>query len=126
MVIYCCECKSDVKARLTDGVEIYRHRPDLHHMPFWKCDACKNYVACHYKTAQRTAPLGCIPNRDIKIARMHIHAILDPLWAGNRKQRGRLYAKISEQLGYQYHTAEIKCLEEARKVYLIVKKLAEN
>jgi hypothetical protein len=59
--IYCCGCKSEVQVRLTDGSEIYPHSPDLHHIPFWKCDACKNYVGCHWKTKDRTRPLGNIP-----------------------------------------------------------------
>ena len=39
--------------------------------------------------------------------------------------RGKLYAIIARELGCeQYHTAEIKTIEEARKVYAIVKGIA--
>ena len=39
--------------------------------------------------------------------------------------RGKLYAKIADAIGCdQYHTAEIKTVEDARKVYAIVKELA--
>lgn len=73
MVIYCCNCGTDVEARLTDGSEVYPHRPDLHNLPFWKHDACGGVVGCHHKTKNRTAPLGCIPSREIKELRKQIH-----------------------------------------------------
>ena len=124
MEIYCCQCKSDVEARLTNGAEVYPHRSDLAALPFWKCDDCGNYVGCHHKTSKPTRPLGNIPNREIRNARQHIHRILDPLWKSGRMRRGAVYAKISDAIGYQYHTAEIRSLEDARRVYAEVKKIA--
>lgn len=123
--LYCCGCQKDVDARLTDGREVYPHRDDLHSLPFWKCDGCGNYVGCHHKTKDRTRPLGNIPTKELKNARQHIHRILDPIWKQGRMPRGKLYAKIARELGYaEYHTAEIKTVDEARKVYAIVKGLA--
>ena len=122
--IYCCGCQGEIQARLTDGSEIYPHRPDLHTLPFWKCDSCKSYVGCHHKTEQRTKPLGNIPTAELRKARSHIHAILDPLWKSKRMKRGVIYNIIAEKIGYQYHTAEIKTIEEAREIYKIVKEIA--
>lgn len=122
--IFCCGCQKDVPARLTDGVEIYPHRPDLAELPFWRCDACGNFVGCHHKTKDRTRPLGVISTPEIKNARQHIHRILDPLWKSKRWNRGALYAEIGKRLGYEYHTAEIKSVEEAREIYKIVKELS--
>ncbi len=117
-LIYCCGCSSDVNARLTDGAEIYPHRRDLASLPFWKCDACGNFVGCHHKTKQRTAPLGCIPTSEIKEARSHIHRILDPLWKSGRFKRRELYSKIANSLGIkEYHTAELRSVEQARAAY---------
>ena len=121
-MIYCCACKTDVDARLTDGKEIYPHRVDLALLPFWKCDACGNYVGCHHKTPNRTKPLGNIPTAEIKNARKYIHAILDPIWQPYGKtMRRKVYAAISDKIGHQYHTAEIRTIEEAREIYRIVK-----
>lgn len=120
MKIFCVDCKSDIEARLTDGSEIYPNRKDLYSLPFWKCDACNNYVGCHHKTNNSTKPLGNIPTKELRNARQHIHKILDPLWNGECKSRGYIYRKIAEILSYQYHTAEIPSIEEARKVYRIV------
>lgn len=117
MKLYCCGCKKEVLPRLTDGKEIYPHRKDLHYLPFWKCDTCQNFVGCHYKTKDRTNPLGCIPTSEIKKARIHIHAILDPLWKTGKIKRGNLYKILSDKLGYEYHTANITDIEEARKIY---------
>ena len=123
-IIYCCGCGTDVTARLTDGRETYRHRPDLRSLPFWKCDACGNFVGCHHKTSDRTRPLGVIPTAEIKTARSHIHRVLDPLWQGKKIDRKALYRQIADRIGIaEYHTAEIRSVEQAREVYRVVKEI---
>lgn len=126
MEIYCCGCEEKVDARLTDGAEIYPHRLDLYNLPFWKCDRCGNYVGCHHKMKKKTMPLGCIPTMEIKNARKEIHKILDPLWKSGRIDRKTLYAAITEHLGWTYHTAKIRSIDEARKVYRFVRQYAEH
>lgn len=126
MKIYCCGCQKEVEARLTSGAEIYPHREDLHKLPFWKCDTCKNYVGCHHKTINRSKPLGNIPSKEIKNARQHIHKLIDPLWKNYEepyRARAWIYRWLSSKIGKQYHTAEIKTIEEARRVYLLAKKI---
>jgi hypothetical protein len=49
-------------------------------------------------------------------ARKHIHAILDPIWKSGKRNRRELYGKLSSRLGYEYHTGEIKDIDEARKI----------
>lgn len=122
--IYCCACGGKIQARLTDGREVYPHRPDLADLPFWRCDTCGNYVGCHHKTKNRTNPLGNIPSPEIRNARKHIHAILDPLWQSGRFKRGFIYAKLTEHMGFEYHTAHLRTLDEARKAYSFIKGLA--
>jgi hypothetical protein len=124
MRIYCCACNRDIEARLTDGAEVYPHRKDLAGLPFWKCDACGNYVGCHHKTKNRTQPLGVIATPEIKKARQHIHAVLDQIWKSGKMKRASLYKRISDEIGGQYHTANIRTIEEARKVYAIVRRYA--
>ena len=119
--IHCCSCSIRVDARLTNGVEIYPHRTDLHGLPFWRCDACSNYVGCHHKTANRTNPLGNIPTPAIRKARKHIHAILDPIWKSGVISRNELYQRISDHMGFGYHTAQLRTIEECRQVYSFVK-----
>ena len=121
MNIYCCDCGKTVNARLTDGKEIYNHRPDLYSLPFWICDTCHNYVGCHHKTKNRTQPLGIIPNKQLRAARQKIHAVLDPLWKDGLIDRKKLYKAISDDLGWKYHTANIRSLEEVDKVLAIAK-----
>jgi len=126
-MIYCCKCEKKVEARLTDGSEIYPHRLDLWEIPFWKCDTCANYVGCHHKTTNPTNPLGNIPTPEIRKARSHIHALIDPLWKSGRFHRRNVYAMIAEKLGIKsYHTANIKSVEEAREVYRIAQDIINN
>lgn len=117
MQIYCCECQTEVAARLTDGQEIYPHRPDLYEIPFWICDVCRNYVGCHHKTRDRTRPLGVLPNAALRDARKHLHQMVDPLWQSGAMARHAVYAELSTVLGRPFHSAELRTLEEARTVY---------
>lgn len=119
--IYCVACNGKVEARLTTGEEVYAHRPDLHSMSFWKCDDCGNFVGCHKHT---TNPLGCIPTPELKKARMQIHAVLDPIWKARKMSRNRVYGHLSNKLGREYHTAQIRSLNEAERVLSWVKELS--
>ena len=126
MKIYCCTCEKKVRARLTNGVEIYPHRSDLKDIPFWKCDTCGNHVGCHHKTKSRTYPLGCIASIEIKKARSRIHKLLDPLWKDHGYKRRDLYKHISDKIGWEYHTAHLRTLEECRIVYRIILNIRQN
>ena len=122
--IYCCGCQADVEARLTSGKKVYPHRRDLADLPFWKCDECQNFVGCHHKTKNRTAPLGCIPTQELKAARQEIHRVIDPIWKSGRIGRSQLYGMIAHVLGIkEYHTAEIRTVDEAREVVRVAKEL---
>ena len=124
--IYCCGCGGVVDARLTTGKEIYPHRRDLYHLPFWKCDVCFNFVGCHHKTDKPTRPLGIIPTPEIKNARKHIHALLDPLWQSGRIRRAKIYAMLSEFIGKPYHTGEIDSVETAREIYREIMRIKKS
>lgn len=126
MEIYCCGCESNVRARLTDGEEIYPHRHDLYELPFWKCDSCGNFVGCHHKTEAPTKPLGVIPTKQLKAKRQEIHKLLDPIWKMGRMRRGDCYARITKALGKRYHTAELRNSEEADKVISEIKAMRND
>ena len=113
-------------ARLTDGREVYPHRPDLSSLVFWKCGVCGNYVGCHKTTNDKTRPLGCIPTPVIRDARQHIHALIDPAWKAGKVKRKDLYRHLTKQMGRPYHTADIRSLSEARKVYRIAREFLRN
>lgn len=124
--IWCVCCDGYVNARLTTGAEIYPHRGDLAALPFWRCDTCGNFVGCHYRTKNPTTPLGCIATPEIKSARQKIHRVLDPIWKSGRMSRREVYRKVSDAMGQaEYHTAEIKTLDEARRVYRAVLEIRE-
>jgi hypothetical protein len=124
--IWCCNCQAEVQARLTTGGEVYPHRADLAGVPVWRCDGCKAHVGCHWRTKQPTRPLGVIPSPEIKEARKHLHALIDPIWQSGRMKRGVLYARISTALGREYHTAELRCVEEARHVWRVVQAIKQE
>lgn len=126
MELWCCKCADYVDARLTDGAEVYPHRSDLADLPFWRCDACGNWVGCHHKTKKRTRPLGNIPSPELKKARGHIHALIDPLWKSKKIKRGALYNRMSEKLGWKYHTATLRTIDEARQAYRAGQEIARE
>ncbi len=124
--IWCVACDSDVQARLTNGLEIYPHRADLHEIPFWKCDVCKNYVGCHHKSDQHTKPLGCIATREIVAMRQQIHQMIDPLWKLGKMERRKIYLRLGDALGRQYHTADLRSVEEAQLILETAKLLISH
>jgi hypothetical protein len=101
----------------------YPHRNDIY-AHFWQYPSCKHFVGCHNGIKKR--PLGCIPTPHIKYARSKLHEIIDPLWQKGKITRGDLYRKISEHLGWQYHTAELRTIEDCRKIWTFVKKLEKT
>lgn len=117
-IIRCCACGEKVEATLVAGAVVYPRRPDLSGLNFWRCGTCKNFIGCHKGT---TRPLGIIPTPELKKARMAIHALIDPWWKGGRIKRSDLYERMSQELGWKYHTACIRDVEEARKVYSIAR-----
>jgi hypothetical protein len=118
VLLWCCQCQTDIDARLTSGAEVYPHRPDLATLPRWRCDDCGNHVGTHHKTDKPTRPLGNIPSPEIKRARIHIHELIDPAWQSGAIKRKAIYAHLTKVLGRQYHTGELRTLDEARAVYV--------
>lgn len=119
MKIYCMTCKFDVEARLTDGAERYPHRPDLSSIPFWHCDTCGNWVGCHHKTKTPTKPLGILASPEMFKARVAIHELIDPIWKSNQYDRNDIYRYMSKKLGFKYHAAELRTMEDAREAWKI-------
>lgn len=117
MFIFCCGCGKPTRARLVNGKDIYPGRDDLCAIPFWLCDTCGNYVGCHHKSKNRTKPLGCIPTKEVRNARSHIHKLMDPLWENEHVSRRDIYSYLSDKMECEYHTADILSVEDARKVY---------
>lgn len=119
MKIYCMGCEQEVEARLTNGAERYPHRPDLKDIPQWTHDACGTWVGTHHKSGTPTKPLGILATKEMFRARIAIHDLLDPIWKSGIRHRGQVYSHMAKALGYQYHTGEIRTMEEARKVWRI-------
>lgn len=135
MKLWCCGCDAYVDAELVFGDKIYPHRPDLYKLAFYQCPCCRNYVGTHkqwgpgefHGRKHNIRALGCIPTPELKNARHHIHKILDPLWQGKRSgTRKRLYKRLSDALGYEYHTANTKSIDECRKVYRLILDIAKE
>ena len=57
-----------------------------------------------------------------------IHEILDPLWQGDKPSgtRKKIYKRLSDALGYEYHTCNTRTIEECRTVYRLVKAMYNN
>ena len=123
MKIWCCGCQKEVNAWMITGNTCYPHRPDLYELTFWQCPHCKNFVGSHKKTLR---PLGVIATKEIKTRRHKIHEIIDPLWQQGYIKRKTLYKIISDELGYEYHTAETKSMDELDKIEQLANKLAKQ
>ncbi|MEY4951752.1 MAG: hypothetical protein RL299_176 [Pseudomonadota bacterium] len=54
----------------------------------------------------------------MKEVRKRIHSLIDPLWKTGFKPRREIYAALTKVLGREYHTGELRTMEEAEKVLL--------
>jgi len=121
--IYCAICEKEVDYNLVSGEAIYPHRKDLYTLKFAQCKYCKGYVGTHRKTA---IPLGSIVSKEVKTARSKIHSLIDPLWKSGKIRRTHLYSKISAKIGKNFHTANIRTLQEAESIYHVCSNLKEE
>ena len=126
MKIYCVACGSKVEVRLTDGSEIYPHRPDLASLPFWKHDVCGNYVGCHHNSDNPTKPKGDIPTPEVRSYRVTLHRLIDPLWQNGYIKRKHLYARMSQGMGFTYHTGNVRDRETFEKAYAVATSIKEG
>jgi len=124
--IYCTGCGEVRNARLTTGKEIYPRSPSLSRLPFYKCDSCGAYVGCHHKHHDKTKrlnPKGSLASPPVRLARMVLHSLIDPLWQGTGAKRSQVYKAISRELGYEFHVGEVKTVDEAQLVERVVRQL---
>ena len=117
--IYCVTCQKEVKAYLTKGKEVYPHRPDLAQRDFYKCPECKNFVGCHIGTHK---PLGCIPSKELKQARIKAHNFIDQFWKTKKCSRHKIYKILTDHFGYRYHNGNTKTVKECEEAIEVIKK----
>lgn len=125
MIIRCENCKKEVAALLITGAIAYPHRKDLCNLYFWQCPICKNFVGTH-KNSTKHIPLGSIPNKELKYARMKAHYYIDKLWKEKLYTRQEVYQLISDYMGFRYHNATTRNAEECEKALNYAKELYRN
>lgn len=128
MRIFCVECDEHVQAKLVTGAMVYSDLPKVARDKFWMCNSCKNFVGCH-KNANKNKqkPLGVIANKELRQMRMNIHNVLDQIWREEKRmKRTELYAILSKELGYEYHTGDIVSIGQGERVLEIVDFIDEN
>lgn len=126
-LIFCAGCQKNVHARLVTGGNVYPGNPALKHLPFWRCYDCGGYVGCHHLVKDDPLkPLGVMATRDLRHARQKLHTLIDPIWKSGIITRTGLYQLISQSLGWKYHTAKTRSVDEAREVYRVVRDIRKH
>jgi len=121
--IFCCDCKKEIKAELCFGFEIYPNRTDLFENLFYRCPHCQNYVGTHKVNSCKCikpVSLGKIVNSNIKKLRMDLHNnYIDPIWnkykLWNRTEVYNFLCGVLKE-DEDYHTADVCCIEDYKKV----------
>lgn len=116
MIIYCCGCRRDQHANPVMGAKIYPHRPDLRGLHMFQCTSCGNYVGAHTRGRHKGKPLGVIPTPELRRARKAIHDDLDPIWRKSHMSRDAVYAYLTDVLGREYHTADLRSMKEVELI----------
>jgi len=122
MAVICPYCSQP--AELVNGSKIYRHRPDLNFLRFWRCGDCNAYVGCHKQGARYfdasgkpvisdgTAPLGRLANASLREAKQLAHAAFDPIWKDGRMPRRQAYKRLADAMGMPFHSCHIGAFDE--------------
>ena len=105
-----CECGGEVE--LVTGDEIYRRRPDLAELVFWRC-GCGRYVGCHPGT---TNALGSPADWATRQARNEAHSTFDLLWKRKHMSRSKAYRWLGQQLEHPNPHIGAMTADEARVV----------
>ena len=109
----CIHC--DRLADITDGGEIYPHRPDLASQSFYICRPCDAYVGCHKGT---TNPLGTPANAKLRRLRIAVHNLLDPMWQQvqdkreRKRARGDVYFRLAEEMQLSMNNCHVSLFNE--------------
>lgn len=119
MKIYCCTCEKDMEALLVPAKEIFGTKANNLNGGYWRCVKCNSYCGTHNKGRKVLSPLGSMAGPEIRNARIRIHRILDPLWMRKNAKltRKKVYKMLSRAIGRDYHTAELRTLEECSFIY---------
>lgn len=140
---WCQHCGQECRDRL--GADIYPDRPDLAEEVIWECVFCGARVGTHKEGPHKGKPLGTAANEELRKARVHCHALVDPIWQRayllpdyasarqhplaadrtkalaiiKRTARVRVYAYMGEVLGLGVEHCHIAMLdlEECRALY---------
>jgi hypothetical protein len=99
-------------ARLTNGAEIYRNRPDLNHLQFWLCSPCDAYVGCHKNS--NAEPLGRLANKNLRAWKQRAHAAFDPLWKSDGMKRRDAYAWLAREMNLAITDCHIGMFDEVQ------------
>lgn len=119
MKIYCCNCEKEVEAREIPATNIYPHRIDLQGKWFYRCTHCSEYVG-----AKRLGePLGCIPTPEVRQLRVTIHDRIDSIVEDKSLTTAMVYRYLSEKVGEEFHTGNVKSIEEADRILCILSEL---
>lgn len=69
----------------------------------WLCRNCGAFVGCHENTRN---PLGTFADKELRQARMKVHAVIDPLWKSKKYARKTVYLRLKEAFGEEIHVGE--------------------
>ena len=90
-------------AELMTGRELYGEDSVTDDQNFWVCKKCDAYVGCHRRSPEYgiegNEPLGRLANRRLRMARIKVHIMFDPLWKVAGWDRTRSYEWLAKRLG---------------------------
>lgn len=93
VITKCNICNSELVTKV-DSKKIYNN-PKWHGRIMWKCLDCGAYVSCIPGTDE---PAGTLADADLRLLRIKVHNLIDPLWESGRFTRNRVYQSLAEHL----------------------------
>lgn len=108
--VMCPYCRQP--AQRCTGADIYRNRPDLAHLAFWRCVPCVAYVGCHRDSD--AIPLGTLANAATRALRIRCHDAFDPVWKSRAMRRAAAYRRLAELMRIPVRECHISWFDDER------------
>jgi len=90
-------------AVMMSGRELYGDSSSYTTKNYWVCRDCDAHVGCHLRNdeygLEGNEPLGKMANRRLRMARIKVHIMFDPLWKVAGWNRTDSYMWLAKRLG---------------------------
>ncbi len=124
--MFCIECQKEVEPEFVLGSDIYGPNFCFASSRFFRCPFCANYGESATITEDE---FKVIPDARLRKGYNYIDGVLRLIWMQQKASKEEVISEMSRRLyggSKPYRTRDVASYDEARRAYLIAKKIKEE